>query len=227
MPTDLLTVIGEPFEKLLKTKQKPIFLNQTINQKKFPFLDQFRLGLKTFAPLEQGIIEEISEDPTETLYFLSLLNEGIDYTIIVSEKEDCWIIREIRVNKQGLAAAGSPHTGKKRKQGLSLPLLFLIVISAAGYFYQYGISKQGKNDNPTLSELYSPQHASESKQQVKASGTTGAAPSAPVRASAGTSAGTPASWEQEKADLEKQVAALKKENEALRKQVSAIQKPAH
>lgn len=222
MPTDLLTVIGEPFEKLIKTKQKPIFLSQTLNQKKFPFLASFRLGLKTFAPLEQGIIEEISEDPTETLYFLSLLNEGIDYTIIVSEKEDCWIIREIRVNKQGLAAARSPHTDKKRKRGLSLPFLFLIVISAAGYFYQYGASKQGKNDNPTLSELYSPQHASEGKQQVKASGTTGAASSAPVRASAGT-----LSWEQEKADLEKQVAALKKENEALRKQVSANQKPAH
>jgi hypothetical protein len=223
MSSDLLNVIGEPFEKLLKAKQRPIFLSQNLNQKKFPFLTQFKQGLKAYAPLEQGTVEEISEDPTETLYFLSLFNEGIVYTVIVSEKKDCWIIRDIRVNKKGHAPAS-----QKGKRRLSLPLLFLIVVSVAGYFYQFGLGKHGKNDNPTLAELYSNQSSTQSKQSAKPASVSGSA--AASVASTPSANPAPATWEQqkaaleqEKADLEKQVAALKKENEELRKQV----KPAH
>jgi flagellar basal body-associated protein FliL len=210
------SAIGSPFGKLLKAKPKGIILAKTVPAESIPFLQDFQNGSHTLQPLEESFVEEMAEDIFETTYTLTLSYRGKHYLIQISDSNDFWLLKEVHITAN---MAGG--TSKKKKR-ISIPIILLIAVSAAGYMYQFGLfDKKGTKSveaNPTVYDSYAlpataiPKPVEQNPEQK----TVAQSLKTPT-----STTSTTANWEQEKANLQKQIATLTKENEALKKQLTA------
>lgn len=209
MSVSLYSSIGSSFGKLFKSKPKPIFVANTVSTVSVPFLHGFKSGSTSLKALEDGVIEEITEDIFETKYTLSLEQRGVAYSVLISETKDGWILKEVR--KTSGSRQDSPLKNPSgKKKSMTLSFFVLILISVAGYVYEFGFNK-GKTGDPSANESVfeafssNPTNIEEKSKDVKAVD--------PHQAEK-------AQWEKERSELELKISHLEKENEELKKQLT-------
>lgn len=220
MSVTVYSAIGSSFGKLLKNKPKPIILAKNVSQESIPFLQGFQSGTQALKPIEDSFVEEIIEDIFETTYSLALAYRGKHYSVQMSDTKDFWLIKEVRIT-------GNPSAVMGKSKKISIPLvIILILVSAVGYMFQFGLfNKKGntqQESNPTVFDSYvkkTPEQNPDQKTVAQSLNIPASSAASAVAASTGNTAG----WEQEKAALQKQIVQLKKENEDLKKQLAGKQ----
>lgn len=223
MSFSVYSSIGSSFGKLFKSKPKPIFIANTVSTVSIPFLHGFKSGSTSLKALEDGVIEEITEDIFETKYTLTLDQRGVVYSVLIGETKDGWFIKEVRKISGGSRQDSPPTAASGKKKSMTLSFFVLILISVAGYAYEFGFNKDSDGDssaNQSVFEAFSSQPASSSNPtNIEEKSEDVKAPD-PVETEK-------AQWEKERTALEhkvvameQKVAALQKENDALKKQLT-------
>ncbi|MEW9671235.1 hypothetical protein [Ammoniphilus sp. 3BR4] len=210
MTYSVYSSIGSTFGKLLRAKPKPIILAKAVTQRPIPFLQGFRAGSTTLKPLEEGIIDEIEEDVFETIFTLSLEFKGLPYTVTIGEAKDCWILKDVRQTGKTSSSSSRPSGSgniRKKKPMLTLSFFVLVLVSVAGYIYEFKFNKEHMAEsNPTVYEAFATKEAATSGEPSE-------------KAPAQEEDKLAIDWEKEKAELESKITTLQKENEQLKKQL--------
>lgn len=201
MSFNVYSSIGSSFGKLFTSKPKPIFIANTISTVSIPFLHDFKSGSASLKALEDGVIEEITEDIFETKYTLVLDQRGAVYTVLISETKDSWILKEVR-KISATQQDYPPKSLSAKKKSMTLSFFVLILISVAGYAYEFGFKNQNSQSSAPSAN---PTNIEEKSGDVKVID--------PLEAEKDQQ-------EKERATLEQKVAALQKENETLKKQLT-------